>query len=173
MATSGAMRSSIVSLLLLALALAGCGTGHSSGGTEASLAKEYASIKELKQASTAVVDVTASNTSHEVPAASEGSSGITATVTDLTVNQVLQGSVGGSRVIQLRQVGTSDDESAEDQPAVTSNNRYVLFVQPFTFGANSPSTGQYANTGANIAYKIDGLNAHLVIPASSSKLPAK
>ncbi len=62
--------------------------------------------------------------------------------------------------------------SAEDQPAVTSNNHYVLFVQPFTFGANSPSTGQYASTGGNVAYKIDGPDAHLVIP-SSSKLPAK
>ena len=77
MAKNGAVKSSIVSILLLALALTGCGIAHFGGGTEASLVKDYTSIKEPKQASTAVIDVTASNKSREVPAASDGSNGVT------------------------------------------------------------------------------------------------
>jgi hypothetical protein len=167
MGKSAVSRIVTVSVLLGSL-MTGCGTGHS----EASFAKEYGSFKELSAASTAVIDVTAHPRSKQVPAASDGSSGIMATVTTLTVIKVVAGSVDGAPVIQLRQFGTAGDTSSEVQPVVTGSLRYVLFVQPFTFGPGTPDTGQYAVTGAEIAYQIEGSTAHLMVPSLSPGLPA-
>ena len=138
-----------------------------SSGNAASEATLFTSISELSKASAAVVEVTVLPDSKTVAADSAGTSGLMSTVSTVTVDSAIAGSVKQGGTILIRQLGIASDTGGDVTPILSVGKQYILFVAPFTFGAGTPPTGQFVITGDQGAYELTPAGGKLVSPNAS------
>jgi len=94
--------------------------------------------------SSAVVEVTALPDPSETPADQAGTTNIPATITQVSVDRLLWGSVEGDNTLAIRQIGSPKVE-VSNEPLLSPGTKYLVFVSPFEFTPGTP-TGQWIIT---------------------------
>jgi hypothetical protein len=160
----------LLALLLPLGALGGCsleGTANSSQvHIEAARVKEYRSIQDLNNDAIAVVRVTATSTQSLDPIVKTPF-----TVTVMQVDQVLRGSVSGTK-IKLRQLGSPTGVILTDEaPVVRPGNSYVIFLSNFTYGPGR-GTDQYIPVGGSAGIFFDQNGTLKRLDPQSPNIPA-
>jgi len=118
-----------------------------------SAARTFHSLRELTDASRAVVQVRATP-QHTV----EVIGGVPFTVTTVEVTKIEHGSVNGQTTLHVRQLGGEQQGVAVASNAVLlrPGTDYVLFVEPFSFG-DGRDTGQWVIVGPDAGqYELQG-----------------
>ncbi len=144
------------------LAVAGCSAepvtprdAGIQGGHDASVAKSYSTITEIRADSTAVVEGTVSAVRRTEPADQAGASGVKASVTAFNVTEVLSGSVAKEPTVLLHQI-LDPASGAPIDGTLHPGQAYVLFVTPFTYGPGTTATGEWVVVGGQGAYELQG-----------------
>lgn len=126
----------------------------------------FATLAELRTASTAIVRATAGEQS------SGEISGIPTTITKLAVTKVIWGKVAGSD-IELRQLGVAG-QLGNASEVIESGGEYLIFLVPST-GADDGSPNRYLIAGDAGLYELQGeqyvLRGGDLPPEGRNKLP--
>lgn len=137
------------------------------GTLEASRVRDYATVAELKSDSEAAViaEATSTRTASDI-------GGVPFTTTEMSIREVLRGTLGNSDTLRLRQLGSTSQQAA-DTPLVQPGRTYLIFVRRLMY-AGGQDTGEYDVVGVGAGlFEADGQDSFRKLDGLSPKLPTR
>ncbi len=177
------MKPKLVLIVCAALLVcAGCGNAHPSASrqlrtnqsgnqVEASRAKTYQTMSELRKDSMAVLRVTATANRKSTAADQAGQGPLQAVLTTVHVDKVISGSLARGTV-QIRQLSSPGGPSEDLPPLLAAGQAYYLYVMPFEFVRAHPIAGVYVVIGDVGQFHVDGDGTLRRALPGVGKLPA-
>lgn len=142
-------------------------TSPAAGTLEASRVRDYVTVAELKSDAEAAVIATATSTR-----SASDIGGVPFTTTEMSVREVLWGTLANNDTLQLRQLGSTSQQD-DDAPVVRSGQTYLIFVRKFVYSSGQ-DTGEYVVVGGGPGlFEADGQDSFRKLDGLSPKLPAR